>query len=174
MGFRFFILVCAFSIISCKEKYREIYSCLALPDDKNRKDDTLLADSLATYKFSRLYKPRSSGLTCSFKVPVEFNKNSYYVVFSGKSRTNYAHSNAAVCLSSSDISGNQIDWKAAQLRYFYTDINTWCAFKDSIFIKYETWNKPYQYITVFAFLGDSEAERYDLDSLKVHIKASIN
>ncbi len=168
---QFFILFTIASIcVSCDKTYETIYQCAAVPEKTERGEDTLMKDSSANFNFSRLRKPNSGGISCHYLFEPGKPQSEYYVVFHGRIRTNYAQSNAFINLSSIDVDGNIINWNSSSLKYFVTDTDQWCWFKDSILIKYESWNKPYKMVNVFPFLGPSASENFDVDTLFVELK----
>jgi hypothetical protein len=161
-------------LISCSEKYESIHNCVLIPGESERFADTLIKDKAGGFLVSRLNCPNSTGLVCKYNFDSLKSQSEYKIVFMGKARTNYAHSNSAIYLSSIDVDDKIIDWKYIPLNYYYTDVNTWCYFKDSLYIKYENWNKPYKMFNIFTSLGNSSNEVFDCDTLYVQIMQKRN
>jgi hypothetical protein len=60
------------------------------------------------------------------------------------------------------------------LRPHVADLNTWCRFKDSIFLPKTFDSKIYNKINVFGLLGTSPGEAYDMDSLVITVKQKVS
>ncbi len=156
---------------SCDDKYEIVNSVLNLPDSTRTIDDLVYTDSISKSLFSRLSKPGTYGITSKYIIPKELKGKELEVVFEGKGRTNYMHSNDYVNVTAYAPNGQNIIWNGISLKYYFTEINKWCYFKDSVHIKPESWEPEYYNINAFAFLGSSANEQFDIDSFKVTIKA---
>lgn len=170
MCFRF--VICLFPLIalfSCSHSYDSIYTTRVIAEWKETAGGRTVKDSVTQLVFSRISEPNNGGLACSYAFTDEQRKGIYKVVMSGRIRTNYAHSFSYINVSTSDLGGVLIDYKALPLRYYFTDINQWCYFKDSAEFKYESWNQPYANVSVYGFLGESPGEVFDMDTLHVVI-----
>lgn len=157
-------------LISCDDRYTTIDSIAFKLNENTYKSDTIIKDTVDGKLFSRLYKPESYGVMYQHYLKKEVIEKEMKVVFSGKIRTNYAFSNAAINVSVGSKAGNPLGWSGKSLRYHFTDINTWCPFKDSVKLKHESWQEPYYVINVFSFLGNSMNEKFDLKDLNIQIK----
>ncbi len=156
---------------SCEDKYELIDSKTIVSDSKKINGDTILYDSSGSFYYSRINKANSQGLLSQFILPDEFKTAQLEIVFSGRVKTNYAQSNAYINVAPFDQYGVMLGWNGICLRYYFTEINKWCYFKDSIHLKYESWNQPFHLINTFSYLGNSTNEKFDLDCLHVQIKA---
>lgn len=156
---------------SCDDKYVVVSTTLNLPKNSKPIDDSLLTDSNNATIYSRLSVPGSYGITSKYIIPKELKGKELEVVFEGKARTNYMHSNAYVNVTAYAPNGQNIIWNGVSLKYYFTEVNKWCYFKDSVHIKPESWEPEYHNINAFAFLGTSNNEKFDIDSFKVTIKA---
>jgi len=165
-----YCILCSF-LLSCNDRYKEIANCNVIAGKQGPNQDTLIIDSISTTSFARLWKANTSGLICYNAIPKEHSTSRYNIVFNGIARTNYAHSNACIILGTSDEDGKVINYIVHPLRYHFVNINAWCAFKDSIFIPYENWNKPYTNFSTYAFLASSEKENFDMQYLNVTVKS---
>lgn len=137
----------------------------------NQREDTVLKRKDNKGYFSRLYKPNSHGLISRWIIPDSIAEYDFKILFSGRARTNYAYSNASIMLAVMSKEQTVNVWTPLMLRYYFTEINKWCNFKDSLTFKHEAWQSAYYYVNVFAYLGDSQKENYDIDNLKVEIFA---
>ena len=117
--------------------------------------------------------PNRIGLRAEYTLPKKAQKKELWVVISGMIRTNYAHSTAIIAVQTNSEDGQMLCWKALHLRYYFTDINKWCFFKDSIYLPKGYYDKAHSKIATFAFSGTSANENFDLDSLFVTIKQKI-
>lgn len=163
--FFFLILMC-----SCEDRYDTINTCIALPDKEAHHDDTIMKDSIKGFYFSRLTEASSRGLQCNYTVPPELKNSELEIVFSGKIRTNFAVTNAFINVAAMSEDGAMASWNGLVLRYFITDINKWCPFKDSVHLKPESWHKPFHTIQTFSYRAGSTTEVVDVDSLTVVVK----
>ncbi len=166
----FFILL----IFSCDDKYQTFDSKLVKADSKSSSSDTIISDSIQKFSFSRLRRPETQGLRASFIISPAQRFKQLYIVVNGKIRTNYAYSNSTISISAEDSLKNILIWRAIFLRYYYTEINEWCYFKDSIFLPNNFDGKYYSKISAFTLLGPSSSENFDIDQLNVEIKEKIN
>ncbi len=173
MYFNFLLYIFLLLVItSCNEKYEMVANKLIISDSNNIQTAELKTDSIIGYKFSRLTQQNSHGLFFLHGLDSLNPKAEYEVVFKGRARTNYAHSNAYINVCAYDDKGTVLSWNGLSLRYHFTEVNEWCRFKDSVHLKNESWDPLYSKIQVFAFLGNSDKEIYDVDSLEVFIKRS--
>jgi len=168
------LIISTLYFCSCRKEYRVILKEMILADPSKQRQDTILKFPNSSSYFSRLYRPVTNGLISNFIVPNEMKDKEIKIVFRGKARTNYAHSNAVIVVSIISRDNQQISWTPLPLRYYFTETNTWCYFKDSITVKHESWQLPYYYLNTLAFLGSSQNEVFDLDSLFVEISAKDN
>ncbi len=160
-------------ISSCGEKFESIHKEFVIANPKVLAEDVVIKDSIENFYFSRIYIHDKCGLQIIYKLPKEYQNKELWVVVRGRARTNYAHSNANISLNTRSIDGQMLCWKATRLRYYFTDINKWCHFKDSIFLTNSLFDKTHYTITTFAFLGNSGSELFDMDSLIIDIKQKI-
>ena len=159
---------------SCGDKFVNVCeSVITVDNNRPNTGDTVLFDSINKFKFSRVNKRDASTLVASFTLPKEHQNKALWVVFCGKARTNFAYSNSSITLAAMSEKGECLVWRAVLLKYYFTDINKWCYFKDSMFLKPNFDGKFYNEISTFGFSGVSQGENFDMDSLKVIIKAKI-
>ncbi len=163
-------IIVLFFFTSCDKEYNIVFTGSVLPDKKVIIADTILQDSITKKLFSRLTKPNSQGLTSQFILPEENIGKEVEIVFSGRARTNYAHSNAYINVATFSENKQFLSWNSLFLRYYFKDINTWCDFKDSIHFKLATGENPARIIHTFSYLGISTKENFDVDGLTVKIK----
>lgn len=156
--------------VSCDDRYRIINSSTVALIKTNSQNDTILKDSLDNSLFSRLYFPQSFGLIYTYQIPDAFKEKEIVVCFGGKIRTNYGFSNSAINVSVRSKNGVSQGWNGRALRYYFTDINTWCPFRDSIRFKHDSWQEQYDVISAFPFLGNSPDEKFDIKDFQVQIK----
>jgi hypothetical protein len=162
----FVFLVC---FVSCEDNYQVVESKILTAKTPPAQSDTIVVDSLTNTQFSRLHKPETFGMTYRYYPSAEIRDKEFKVVFSGRARTNYGFSNAYIIVSVGSQK-ESFGWYGTSLRYFFTDVNTWCNFKDSVSFKRESWHDPYYCINVFAQLADSPTEKFDIDTLHVEVK----
>jgi len=168
-----FLYVIILFVSSCGEKFESIHKEFVIANPKVLAEDVVIKDTTENFYFSRIYIHDKCGLQIIYNVPKESQNKDLWVVASGRTRTNYAYSCASVSLNTRSIDGQMLCWRAISLRYYYTDINKWCHFKDSIFIPRSFFDKTHHTITTFAFLGNSGSELFDMDSLIIDIKQKI-
>lgn len=170
----FSILFLLIFFYACDDKYATFEkSVITVHNNRSGSADTVMKDQGTDFFYSRLRKKNTGGLSAiCFIGPAHQNKK-MWVVVSGRVRTNYAHSNSTITLSATSKENEVLLWRAIFLKYYYTDCNKWCYFKDSINLPAGYFNKAYTAITAFAYLGDSEKENFDLDTLKVEFKEQI-
>jgi len=169
-----FLILVSFFLQSCEDKFSTIYKAqITVNNNRPNTADTVLYDSINHFKFSRLNKIDVSGITSTFVLPKEHQNKALWVIFSGRARTDYAHSNSSITTAAMSEKNECLVWRAVFLRYFYTDINKWCYFKDSIYLRPDFDGKVYNEISSFAFSGSSSNEKFDIDTLNIQIKAKI-
>lgn len=159
-----------FLISSCEDGYHTVDPATLSATGPKHFSDTLIKDSISGTSFYRLYRNAGFGTVFSFRLPDSIKSKFINIVYSGKARTNYGHSAAAICARTSDKDGKLLTWYSGNLRYHFTDVNTWCPFKDSMFIKLQGWMDPYYSLDVFSFLNGPTNEVLDLDSFQVQFK----
>ena len=151
-----------FLLVSCTDEYKTIQS-LNITSKNNKAGTSSLSilDSVTKLTFSRLNTKAAGGLIGTFKVGSDYKNKALWFVVSGKIRTNYAHSNATITFAGNEQNGEIILWRAIYLRYFFTENNKWCFFRDSILVPPNINQKYFSEISAFAFLGNSEAENFE-------------
>lgn len=159
-----------FLITSCEDKYRNVDPKILGSEGLQHVSDTLMKDTSSNILFSRLQKNGGFGCIYNFYLPDSLKNKNFNIVFYGRTRTNYAHSTSAICVRAIDKEGKLLDWYSGSLRYYYTDINTWCSFKDSMMFKLKGWLEPYHCISIFSYLPGPTNETFDIDSLQVQFK----
>jgi hypothetical protein len=164
-----FIIVVLVCFISCDDNYQVVESKILTAKAPPSQSDTIVIDSLTNIPFSRLYKPGTFGITYRYYPSLDIRDKEFKVVFSGRARTNYGYSNAFIIVSVGSQK-ESFGWYGTSLRYFFTDVNSWCHFKDSVTFKRESWHDPYYCINVFSQLADSPSEKFDIDTLYVQVK----
>ncbi len=170
MGRIVIFLALFFSIVSCEDKFSTVHSRSLPAQASIRRNDTIIKDSITNLFFTRLSNKGSFGMMYTYYPPDDVRDKLIEVVFSGKARTSYPHSNASIVVTVGSKKDVQQGWTGRNIRYVFTDINTWCEFKDSVVIQREAWQDPYYRIDVFAYLPGPTAENFDLDTLHVKIK----
>jgi len=169
----FFIVCLIISTYGCGKKYKTIFTETLVVDNKYKQhEDTVLIDSIRPVLFSRLYRPNSFGMRTAYQVPTESQEKKMYVVVSGRSRNNYAHSNAVIVVVTHNAKNEQLSWDFIRMKYQYTEVNYWCNFKDSLKLPPNFYGKEYNLITVMAHLPEG-VEKFDLEGLKVEIKEDL-
>jgi len=168
------LILIIFFLYACEDKYSTLKSFNITAAGRSATADTIIKDSINNFYFSRLRYPNTGGLSATYTLTPEHQNKRLYVVVSGRARTNYAQSNAAIVFTAYDDREELLLWHALSLQYYFTDINKWCAFKDSLFFHPAVKNKYYGKISVVAYLGNATNERFDIDTLKVEIKEKIN
>jgi len=163
------IVLCFFSCD--RDKYKLVSSSDEFATPGNQRDDTIIKKENNNDYFSRLYKPNSNGLISRYTIPDSISEWDFKVLFSGRARTNYAYSNAAILVAVMSEDKTAQVWTPMMLRYYFTETDQWCNFKDSMTFKREAWQKKNYYVNVFAYLGNSEKENFDIDNLSVQILA---
>lgn len=153
----------------CRDKYTPVFNDTIVVD-KNYKahEDTVLMDSLPPILYSRLNVPNTFGLRTHFELPETSQGKDMYVIVSGRSRNNYAHSFGAIAISSYSEKREQLSWDLIKMRFQYTGVNEWCDFRDSLKLPPNFYGTQYNLINVTAHLPQG-SENFDLDGLKVVI-----
>lgn len=160
--------VCFVLLKCCNDQYSEVEKALILPNPLVTLDsEVTLKDSLTNIYYSRINHVASGGLRHTFIVPTDFNYSIWKIVFKGSMRTNFAHSDSYINVVGFTDRDSTIIYKGLPLKYFVTDLNKWCPFKDSMIIQSANWHFPLKKIAVYAFLGNSPMEKFDIDSLSV-------
>lgn len=171
---RSYVLVMStFLFVSCDNSYTTIVEHTAIPDQNNHHQDTILSDTLRKCRYSRITKKESQGLQVSYEVPAKFQGKEIYLVFEGNVRSNYAYSNSYIVIAVFDNKMNQLMWRSFPLRYHYFGVNEWSPFKDSLYLEGSFDNRTYKMIKALAYLGKSEFEKFDIDTLQIQIKAKL-
>jgi hypothetical protein len=175
---RFFLIVPLLLFVvlfsSCGESYITVGKQITLPEKGKQKEDSIFVDSSGKFNFSRIQNPGAFGLFNSFKIPLENQDKELWVVFEGRARSNFPHSNGTITVVGSNDKGETLCWKACFLKAHLTDVNKWCHFKDSIFLTSQLNFHPYNVINTFALLGTSPGEKFDMDSLVVTVKQKVS
>jgi len=170
--YRIIFIVSVF-FVSCADRYETIHEQSILIDKKNLRDDTLIKDSISQHYFSRIKRKGSYGRMLNFQLAKDQVGKEFYVVFEGRIRTNYPQSNSTISVATNDRSGNQIDWLVAFLKPFYSTVNEWCYFKDSVRIEHNKKGSKLTAISCFAYIPVGTDELFDMDSLRVAIKQKM-
>ncbi|MDO8999411.1 MAG: hypothetical protein Q7W45_06570 [Bacteroidota bacterium] len=172
---KFFIcLAISFTLFGCNQKYITIYEEVVVVNKAKLRDDSLLHDSILNFKFSRLVKPNSYGLGSVYKLKDEFKDKKLWIIFKAKGRTNQVYTNSFFNITVLQEDSNKVlIWKNMPLKYSYLDVNKWCWFSDSIEVGQQRDNKTFNFIEVSACLGNTNIEKFDLDTLIVKIKTKL-
>jgi len=158
-----------FCMLSCVERYTTIHQQMMMIDKNKLQDDSLIKYPGTNSYFSRIKEHGSFGRRMVFPLNEKQERKEFYIVFTGKIRSNYPQSKSTITVVTNDKSGAQIDWRCVFLKTFYTEMNRWCYFKDSVKITVdERWRK-HRSITCFPFLPSGTGEAFDIDSLYVSI-----
>jgi hypothetical protein len=168
--------VCAFLVLvlsACEDGYQTIVESNIVLSENKTTDDTLLKDNAQNFYFSRLSKPNTFGIMFDYILPEDAQNKEVYVIVKGQSRSNYAQSNALIVVVTHNKEGEQLSWMLMPLRYYYTSINEWCSFRDSVRLPSNFKGKAYNLITVVAHQPISTAENFDLKEMQVSIKAKL-
>jgi hypothetical protein len=178
--FLFLILI----LCSCEDKFRtfDVQTITVANNKRDTRDtinkpgvqDTVMTDSTGKFRFSRLRFPSSRGLTATCMIEETHREKPLWIVFSGRVRSNYAHSNATITMAAVSPENGMLVWNGSLLRYYITDVNRWCHFRDSFYLESTFTNKPYGEVSVFTFLGDSEHENFDVDTLHVEFREATD
>lgn len=170
----FLYLFISVSLFGCTQKYSTIHEEVVTVNKEKLRDDSLLHDSVLNINFSRLIKPNSYGLESVYKLPNEFKDKELRIIFRGKGKTDQVYTNSFIIVAILQEDSNKVlIWKAASLKYSYTDVNKWCWFSDSIDVGPRQDNKTFNYIDVSAYLGNTTIEKFDMDTLIVEIKSKL-
>jgi hypothetical protein len=160
-------------LASCEDRYAVIQTLAITPEALPGRADTVMTDAAGNFRFSRIKTRATGGLNAGWTLPEERRNKELCVVVTGRARSNYAHSNADIVLAASSPTNKLTVWRAVHLRYFNVDENHWFPFRDSFLLKATAENEVYSSMNIFAFLGDSEKETFDMDTLKVIIKEKL-
>lgn len=164
--FFLFCLLC----FSCREEFKSVQKFDITTLNNPKSGDTAIYDPKDKFYFSRITRPSCGGLNAPFKIE-EVNRNKrIWVIFKGRARTNYAQSNASISVAAIGLNQMTVVWKAIFLRYYITDLNTWCPFKDSVLLPREKLEQKYSLVNTIAYLGNSNSEMFDVDTLHVEYK----
>lgn len=170
----FSFLFALFLLTSCEAPFLPVATYTAIPGKTNLpSSDTVMTDSISGIKFSRLTKVGVGGIAVKHEFKQEQQNKPTWVVFSGRLRSNYVHSNSSITISGSDPTGQNILWKAVFLKYHLVELNRWMPFRDSVLIPPSYDNKLFQTIYVFTYMGGKPGENFDLDTLRVLIKQQL-
>lgn len=164
------LLLLIFFIIACEDKFSTVHSKIVPAKEAVHRNDTLIKDSVTNSVFSRLNNSGNFGMVYTYFPPDDIKDKLMEIVFSGTARTNYAYSNASIIVTIGSKKDVQLGWAGRNLRFFFTDINSWCEFRDSVTFQREAWQDPYHRIDIFAYLPGPTFENFDLDTLRVKIK----
>lgn len=156
---------------SCDDKYIMVNANRVVPELGKQREDTILKDLKSNIYFSELFHPASNGLISNYVIPKEINEQELKIVFKGKARTNYVHSAASIVVAILSEDKAALSWTPVNLQYYFTELNEWCDFRDSVIVRHEAWQKPFYYINTFAFLGNTNGEKFDIKELEVEISA---
>ncbi|MCE3260215.1 MAG: hypothetical protein K0S12_1856 [Bacteroidetes bacterium] len=159
---------------SCGESYTHVGTEVKVPEKGKMKEDSLLFDSIGRFYFSRVRSPGAFGLFHTYYLPGKNQNKELWVVVEGRVRSNVPHSMGTITLVASNEKDEMLCWKACFLRSHITELNTWCRFKDSIFLPEKLESKAYNKFNVFGLLGNSPGEAYDMDSLVVTVKQKVS
>lgn len=162
-----------FFCFSCREEFKSAqkFSVTALNNPPS--GDTAMLDEKDKFYFSRITNPSCGGLNAPWKISEENRNKRIWVIFSGRARTNYVQSNATISVAAIGLNQTAVVWQAVFLRYYITDINAWCPFKDSVLLPKEKLEQKYSMVNTIAYLGNSKEEKFDIDTLKVEYKLEI-
>lgn len=166
----FFLFSFLLLFSSCAERYEEIGRQLTTARTNKMREDTLIFDSIHKSYFSRIMKPNGGGLQTVYQIPAEHQNKELWVVLEGRIRTNYPHTHSTITLITASEKGEMLCWKASFLSTYYTKLNDWCHFKDSIWLPHNFNNTSYKVINAFAYLGNQPGEKFDMDTLIVTVK----
>jgi hypothetical protein len=156
--------------VSCTETYDFVGEQIIVPIEENAKEDIILKDSTSNFLFSRIQGSGATGLFTYFKIPFDNQNKELWIVFQGRLRSNLPQSHAAITVSGSNDSGEVLSKDICPLRYFVTETNKWCHFKDSVFLKSKLNFRPYNIVHVYALLENSYLEAFDIDTLRITIR----
>lgn len=164
-----FFFLCLFCF-SCREEFKSVqkFDVTALNNPKS--GDTAIYDEQDKFYFSRITRPSCGGLNAPFKIEEKNRNKKIWVIFSGRARTNYVQSNATISIAAVGLNQMTVVWKAIFLRYYITDINQWCPFKDSTLLPREKLEQKYSLVNTIAYLGNSTNEKFDVDTLHVEYR----
>jgi hypothetical protein len=159
---------------SCGESYEFVGKQTVHASKNVIHQDTMIYDSIGKFYFSRLTQPNTMGIRTDFKLPKENQDHELWVVVEGNFRTNRPYSMATVTIMGSNDKNESLCWNSCFLRIHITELNTWCHFKDSIFLTSQLNFHIYNSINTFAFLPPSPGEQFDLDSFTVTVRQKVS
>jgi hypothetical protein len=159
-----------FLISSCEDQYRTVDAKTLAATGPAHLSDILIKDTTNGFVFSRLQRDAGFGEVYNYYLPDSLKGKNFNIVFKCRARTNYAHSAASICVRAIDKEGKLLAWHGGNLRYHFTNINTWCEIKDSILFNLQGGYDPYYCLNVFTFLPGPTKEKFDIDSLQVQFK----
>lgn len=158
---------------SCGDRYKTVHEQEITINKDDLKSDSVLKDSSNGNFYTRLTQPVSFGRTFKYALNEEQEGKGFYIVFSGRAKSNYAQSNGTISVSIHDKDNEQLGWFSVFLKNYFTEKNVWCHFKDSVKIEPVLAGKKHKTITCMVFLAASTKEVFDLDSLYVVIKEKV-
>ncbi len=168
------LIVSIFFLSACDDRYITLKTLtITANTNKPGTSSVVMVDSLKHFEYSRLKGKSQGGLIGTYTVTPEHSNKQLYVIVSGKIRTNYAHSNSNIIIAATDDKNELILWRGIYIQYYYTEINKWCPFKDSMLLPPSVNNKYYKEVSALAYLGNSENENFDIDTLKIEIKEKL-
>jgi hypothetical protein len=162
------VLIPLLLLAGCGDRYDIIADQAVSVKEARHLSDTLMQDSLGFY-FSRLNKPSTFGLSCSFDIPEKNQNKELFVVAYGRTRSNYAQSGGIIAVAT-HFNNDQVSWMVLPISIHITDTNTWCTFRDSVRLSNKIDNKSYNHISVVTHLPNSTKEKFDMDTLHVLLK----
>lgn len=154
-------------LAACGDQYTAVDDQTILPGAK-RYDDTVMTEGEQRLSFSRLSRPASFGLRYGYDLPEQSRDKATYVVVSGKARSNMVQSGAVIAMVT-HYDSDQLSWMVVPMKVHLTDTNTWCPFRDSVYLTPRQEGRIYNNITAVAHLVSAQ-ERFDLDQLHVVVK----
>lgn len=156
---------------SCNDECWLMNSTKVFPEPSKQRQDTILKEATTNVYYSQLYRPASNGIIANYVIPEEIKEHEIKIVFNGKARSNFVHSAASIVVAILSEDKSAVIWTPVNLQYYFTELNQWCSFKDSVIVRHEAWQKPFYYINTFAFLGNANGEKFDIQNLEVQVSA---
>ena len=163
------ISILGFVFVRCTDRYIVLDNQTISIDKVKRADDTVLVDSVGRFRFSRLSRLNSFGMGANYTLPEKSRGKDIWVIVGGRTRTNYAQSNAVIAVVTHK-GEQQTSWMVVPLKYDYTSPDTWCSFRDSLKLGEKIDGKEYDQISIAAHLPGSTQENFDLETLHMIIK----
>jgi len=165
----FFLISMVF--VSCKPDTELVYEKVQIASDTGiHQMDTLLLDPESKQLISRLEKANSPGMYSSYPLPESLQGQSFYIVYKGRVRSNFAQSRGQIVFTAYTENKEQLCWWTLPLSPHLVYQNQWNHFNDSIYLPGLVNENKYTLLHSFIYLANAQGEKLDIDTFHVLLK----